>query len=122
MLQCNRKGTPSRDNLEMLSAKSNHRSCLEACRPSSAQARLALTPYSACFRVAGLLITTEASVAEVPKKQGPAMSGGGAEQHGRHGLLEAREQLSRTTARHAGLLRQTSAIQRFENMFLALVW
>jgi len=36
MLQCNRKWTPSRDNREMLSAKSNHRGCLEARQPSSA--------------------------------------------------------------------------------------
>ena len=37
--------------------------------------------------VAALLITTEAMVAELPKKQSPAMPGGGGRRHGRHGLL-----------------------------------
>ena len=41
--------------------------------------------------VAGLLITTEAMVAELPKKQSPAMPGG-RWRHGRHGLLTARDQ------------------------------
>ena len=41
--------------------------------------------------VAGLLITTEAMVAELPKKQSPAMPGGGRRHgwHGRNGLLTA---------------------------------
>ena len=39
--------------------------------------------------VAGLLITTEAMVAEVPKKQSPAMPGGAGGGNGRHGLLTA---------------------------------
>ena len=37
--------------------------------------------------IAGLLITTEAMVAELPKKQSPAMPGGPGGRHGRHGLL-----------------------------------
>ena len=36
--------------------------------------------------VAGLLITTEAMVAEKPKKETPPMPGGGMGGHGRHGL------------------------------------
>ena len=42
--------------------------------------------------IAGLLITTEAMVAELPKKQSPAMPGGARRRHGRngwHGLLSA---------------------------------
>jgi hypothetical protein len=41
--------------------------------------------------VAGLLITTEAMVAELPKKQSLAMPGGPWGRHGWHGLLTDRE-------------------------------
>ena len=50
--------------------------------------------------VAGLLITTEAMVAEKPKKESPMPAGGPGGRHGRHGLLI--QQGSRSKGRAAG--------------------
>ena len=50
-------------------------------------AKVVRTALQDAASVAGLLITTEAMVAEKPKKETPMPPGGGHGRHGRHGLL-----------------------------------